>query len=145
MTYSGKYSPKNPSKYKGKISEIFYRSSWELSIMLFCDTNDQVKAWSSETISLPYLCPTDGRMHRYFPDFWIEFKSGDIKIVEIKPDKQTRKPKKRKVTKGYIREVKTWAKNQAKWKAANEYALDNAWRFEIWTEKTLKQMGIKIP
>jgi hypothetical protein len=29
-----------------------------------------------------------------------------------------------------------------KWKAANEYAKDRGWEFQIWTEKTLTEMGI---
>ena len=29
MTYKGKFKPKNPSKYKGDIKEIVYRSSWK--------------------------------------------------------------------------------------------------------------------
>ena len=29
-----------------------------------------------------------------------------------------------------------------KWKAAESYAKDRGWTFEIWTEKTLIKMGI---
>ena len=29
-----------------------------------------------------------------------------------------------------------------KWEAANEFALDRGWEFQIWTEQTLKSMGI---
>ena len=29
-----------------------------------------------------------------------------------------------------------------KWEAANDYAKDRGWEFQIWTEKTLKSMGI---
>jgi hypothetical protein len=145
MTYSGKYNPQNPEKYKGKIQEIYYRSSWELSIMMFCDTNPNIVQWGSESVVIPYLSPIDGRRHRYFVDFWIKSSSGAIKLIEVKPKKQVVKPKKRKATKGYINEVKTWIKNDAKWKAAEEYALDRGWIFEIWTEDTLKILGIKIP
>ena len=34
--------------------------------------------------------------------------------------------------------------NTSKWEYANEYAKDRGWGFEIWTEDTLKAMGIKI-
>ena len=36
----------------------------------------------------------------------------------------------------------TYVKNMNKWEAANEYAKDRGWEFQIWTEKTLKSMGI---
>jgi hypothetical protein len=38
----------------------------------------------------------------------------------------------------------TYAKNISKWEAANAYALDRGWKFEVWTEETLKGLGIKI-
>lgn len=143
--YNGKYKIKNLKKYKGNPTQVFYRSSWELSVMLFCDTNPQVKKWSSESIVIPYLCPTDNRIHKYFPDFWIEFSNNEIILVEIKPMSQTKVPqKKSRTTKKFINEVKTYAKNSAKWKAADEYAKDNDWKFQIWTEETLKELGINL-
>jgi hypothetical protein len=36
--------------------------------------------------------------------------------------------------------VLTWGKNEAKWKAAREYAKDRGWEFVILTEK---ELGIK--
>lgn len=143
--YNGKYKIKNIKKYKGNPTQVFYRSSWELSVMLFCDTNPQVKKWSSESVVIPYLCPTDNKIHKYFPDFWIEFLNGEVLIIEIKPLSQTKIPqKKSKITKKFINEVKTYAKNSAKWKAADNYAKDNDWKFQIWTEETLKELGIKL-
>lgn len=35
-------------------------------------------------------------------------------------------------------EAHQWAKNQAKWKAAQSYAEKNGWEFHILTEKDLK-------
>lgn len=29
-----------------------------------------------------------------------------------------------------------------KWEAANDYAKDRGWKFQIWTEDTLQSMGI---
>ena len=29
-----------------------------------------------------------------------------------------------------------------KWEAANEYAKDRGWEFQVWTEKTLQEMGL---
>jgi hypothetical protein len=83
--------------------------------------------------------------HRYFPDFYIKVKesNGKIKryIIEIKPKKQTVEPKmKKKKTKGYIYEVYEYAKNQAKWKAAEEFCKDRMWEFKVLTED---ELGIK--
>ena len=53
--------------------------------------------------------------------------------------KQTKEPNTQKrVTKKYISEVTTWAVNKAKWKAAEEFCLDQGWEFKIITEKELK-------
>lgn len=143
--HQGKYYPKNPKKYEGDVNNIFFRSSWELSVMLWCDTSEFIVSWSSEEISLPYLCPTDGRWHRYFIDFKIKSKDGKVTLVEVKPHRHTKRPNpnKRK-TKAYVNEVYNHVKNKAKWKAAQDYALDKGWVFNVWTEKTLKKLGIKI-
>ena len=76
-----------------------------------------------DIVTLTYISPVDGRPHRYYPDFLIEVKekSGKLKkyVIEIKPKKQTQPPvKKKRVTKGFILEAKTYAVNQAKWTAA---------------------------
>ena len=63
----------------------------------------------------------------------------------IKPKKQTVAPKnpKRK-TKKYVNEVMTYVKNTSKWEAANQYANHKGWKFQVWTEETLKNLGIKL-
>jgi hypothetical protein len=59
-------------------------------------------------------------------------------ILEVKPKKETKEPAKQKrVTKKYITEVVTWGKNQAKWRAAQEYCLDRGWEFHLITEDHL--------
>src|SRR5581483_9137771 len=90
----GRFSPKNPEKYKGDASQIFYRSSWELKLMLRCDTDPNIVEWSSEEIVIPYVSPLDGKVHRYFPDFKIKTKQGKTMVIEIKPLTQTKPPKK---------------------------------------------------
>jgi len=40
--------------------------------------------------------------------------------------------------------VRTWGINNAKWLAAVDYAEDRGWIFEVWTERTLKKLGMKI-
>jgi hypothetical protein len=145
MSYNGKYKPSNPKKYKGDPTNIIYRSLWERKFMVYCDNHSKILQWGSEEIALPYRSPIDNKIHRYFPDFFIKVKekNGKIKryIIEIKPKKQTIEPvvKKRK-TKGYIYEVYEYARNQAKWKAAEEFCKDRLWEFKILTEE---ELGIK--
>ena len=71
MSYKGRYTPTKPKKYKGDPRNIVYRSLWECKFMVYYDTSDAIIEWGSEEIIIPYLSPKDGRMHRYFPDFYI--------------------------------------------------------------------------
>ena len=145
MSYKGRYRPSNPKKYRGDSSNIIYRSLWERKFMVYCDNQSKILEWGSEEIALPYRSPIDNKVHRYYPDFYIKVKesNGKIKryIIEIKPKKQTVEPKmKKRKTKGYIYEVYEYARNQAKWKAAEEFCKDRMWEFKVLTEDKL---GIK--
>jgi hypothetical protein len=145
MSYKGKYQPINPKKYKGDPTNIVYRSLWERTFMKYCDTNENILEWFSEEIAVPYRSPIDNKIHRYFPDFYIKVKesNGSIKkyLIEIKPKKQTIEPiPQKRRTKGYIYEVYEYAKNQAKWKAAEEFCKDRGYEFKVLTEQDL---GIK--
>lgn len=144
-TYKGRYKPKNTSKYAGDAENIVYRSMWERHVMKWCDDNPKVKKWVSEEIVIPYICETDKRPHRYFMDFLIQFTDGKTLLVEVKPHKETLPPKtgKGRSRQRVLNEGMTYIKNQSKWKAAQEYALDRGWHFVIWTENELESMGIK--
>ncbi len=142
MSYKGRYQPNNPLKYKGNFRNIIYRSLWELKFMKYCDSNQNILEWGSEEFCLPYRSPLDNKVHRYFPDFYIKVKenTGQIKkyIIEVKPKRQCMEPKpQKKKTRTYIYEVREYAKNQAKWKAAEEYCLDRGYEFKVLTEKEL--------
>ena len=132
-------------KYKGDSNNIICRSSWERKFCQWCYLNESVFEWGSEEFFIPYVSPIDNRRHKYFPDFIIKLKetSGQIKtyVIEVKPKKQTTPPKKKsRMTKGYLYEMKTYAVNQAKWKAASEFCNDRLIEFKIITED---QLGIK--
>ena len=145
MTYKGRFSPKNPSKYKGDSSNITYRSLWERQLFRWLDEQAFVTSWSSEEVIIPYRCKTDGQMHRYFVDVKLTFSDGRTLLVEVKPAKETEPPKKpARKTARYITEVMTYAKNMSKWEAALEYAADRGWTFEVCTEDVLRKLGIKI-
>jgi len=139
VSYKGKFTPTNPSKYKGNAKNIIYRSLWERKVMTWLDSNRSVIEWNSEEIIIPYLSPFDKRYHRYFPDFWARMKSADGSIktllIEVKPKSQTVEPKKKsRITRRYIEEYVTYGVNQAKWKQAQEYCDDRGWEFRVITE-----------
>lgn len=119
----GYFTPKHPEKYLGDVTKIRYMSSWELHCFHFLDGNPNVLKWASEEIAIDYIKPTDGRIHKYFPDLLICYrtKDGEVKweLIEIKPAAQTRPP--RKNTKHALYEQATYAINVSKWKAAQAW------------------------
>ena len=150
MAHSHKsiYRPKNPKKYVGNTSNIICRSSWERIFCNFCDESDHIVTWASEEFSIPYISPLDNKRHRYYPDFLIKVKEPDGKfkkyVIEIKPKKQTIKPKMKtdsrkrpRMTKSYAKELENYAVNLAKWNAAIEFCKDNSLEFQIITEDIL--------
>jgi hypothetical protein len=142
MAYSGKYIIKKPNKYRGDPSKVTYRSHWEKLCFMWCENNPDIRDWSSEEIVVPYYYDVDKKYHRYFVDLKITFKNGKTILVEIKPEKETAPPKRPDKSKRYIGEALTYVKNMNKWEAANSFAKDRGWDFQIWTENTLKSMGV---
>lgn len=149
--HQGKFKPKHPKKYIGDPSNIVYRSGWELKLMRYLDAHDHVMRWGSEELIIPYLSPIDNRIHRYYTDFYVERlnrdKKKEVLVIEVKPKAQTIEPdftkkmtKKGGIRKSYLREVKTWGINKAKWEAAQSYCDDRGWKFQIMTEH---ELGIK--
>jgi hypothetical protein len=141
-----RYKPSNPQKYIGDVNNIICRSSWERRFCVWCDSNENILEWGSEEFWIPYRSPVDNRVHKYFPDFFIKVRemNGRIKkyVIEVKPQKQTQQPnpKPKRKTKSWLYEVKTYAVNQAKWKAAKEFCQDRLLEFKIITEN---ELGIK--
>ena len=128
------YKPVFPNKYEGDPTNIIMRSSWETRFAVWCDNNPSVIKWLSEETVIPYRCPTDNRIHRYYIDFKIKVKTKEDKIktylVEVKPHKQTLPPDyPGRQTRRYLTESLTFMKNQAKWKAAREFCKDRGYEF----------------
>ena len=143
--HQGRFHPQNPQKYKGDVNNIIYRSSWELKFMQWCDRNENIMEYGSEEFWIPYVSPVDNRVHRYFPDFIIKVKESNEEIktyvIEVKPKRQTVPPKqKSRVTKSYLYEVQTYAVNQSKWNAADEWCKDHRLEFKVITEN---ELGLK--
>jgi len=112
--------------------------------MIFCDENSSVIEWSSEEVVVPYVSPIDGRMHRYFVDFWVKVQSkeGETKIflIEVKPKAQTKQPEtptSKRVSKSKIIQMRNWLINSAKWAAARKVCEDKGWEFKLLTEDNL--------
>lgn len=138
MFHKRKYTPIFPEKYTGDPTNIIMRSSWETMFASWCDKNPSVVKWSSEETIIPYRCPTDNHIHRYFVDFKITVNTGKTYLVEVKPYEQTQLPEyPGKRTQRYLIESLTFMKNQAKWEAATNYAKDRGWEFKIITEHEL--------
>jgi hypothetical protein len=150
-SYQGWYELLNPSKFVKPIDEhmksfkdgsVNYKSRLELKAIKYADFNKHIVKWSLEPFHIKYIKPTDGKYHRYYVDLFLEFSSGDKFIVEIKSKGETvlPKPPNRKTQKSilnYQRALQTYAINEAKWKAAKEFAKINQMQFIILTEDEL--------
>lgn len=142
----GFYNLKNPDKYinnptKNPGKKIACRSSWEFYACKFFDNNPNVLEWSSEEFYIPYIRPTDGKVHRYYPDFWVKFKNvhGDIlqEIIEVKPKNQVQPELKKRLTEYDKLEYNV---NRAKWIAAAEFCKKRKIKFRILTEQSIFNM-----
>lgn len=139
--WQGYFIPDNPHKYVGDVNKIIFRSSYELKFLQHLDSEPSVLRYNSEEVVVPYRSPVDNRFHRYFVDFWVEIKTRtgiEQKLIEIKPYSQTLEPKKKKrKSRKYLLEMKTYMVNKAKWEAASAYAIEMNAEFLVFTEREL--------
>jgi hypothetical protein len=135
----GQYVVQNPAKYVGKGTPRF-RSGWEHSFMRFCDNNDHILQWASESIAIPYRHPLTGKMTQYIPDFLITYRNRDntvrAELIEIKPKKQSVVESKMS-----SRDRAVVAINYAKWDAATKWARRNGMTFRVITENDMFANG----
>ena len=143
--YQGDWKPKHPEKYIGNVLP-HYRSSWELRVFWYMDTNENVVAWGSECVIIPYVSPKDGQIHRYYPDIFCRVKTPNgVKdfLLEIKPLAQSQPAKvpKRKTLKTlqqFNESNETYLINRAKWDAASKFCKEKGITFRVVTENELK-------
>jgi hypothetical protein len=129
------YIPRIPEKYCGTYP-IICRSSWETKMCIWLDNNNNVLEWSSEGHRIPYFF--EGRNRIYYPDFYVMFRSRKKFIVEVKPEKDMRMPKKKKKSqRTMLLREHTFLMNQAKFKAAKRYCKKLGYKFIVITEKDL--------
>lgn len=139
-TYKSKYTPINKEKYVGNVDNIVCRSSWERFFIKWLDNKPEVIQYSSEELVIPYYSPVDKKVHRYFPDFLVQFIDKQIWVVEIKPFKETQPPGGKRHTKFLKEAILTYVTNQAKWEAAKEFCEKQGWKFMVITENELLKM-----
>lgn len=133
----------NPQKYRGDINNCIYRSSWERAAFRWCDLNTNIVEWASEELYFYYTHPITNKRVKYYPDLFIKTRDGKVRIVEIKPQKQTSPPlQPHRKTQKYMNEVTTYMVNQTKWEAAEAFCKQNKLTFEVWTENNLRDLGI---
>jgi len=131
----GTYTVKNADKYVGR-GQPKYRSSWELAFMTFCDNNQHILSWASESIRIPYVNPITGKGSIYVPDFFITYqdKAGTThaEVIEIKPKKQSLIE-----SKASSRDRAVVAVNYAKWQAASKFCQRAGLGFRVVTEEDI--------
>ena len=135
----GSYTITNPAKYIGRGTPR-YRSGWEHAFMRFCDTNEHVLQWASESINIPYRHPLTGKQTIYVPDFLVVYRTKNntvrAEVVEIKPSGQSA------ITENQNgKERAIVAVNYAKWDAAQKWCQRQGLTFRVITEKDMFHNG----
>ena len=137
----GIYTPRNPEKYVGS-GKIKYRSGWEMTFMMFLDSNVNVLQWASESIRIPYRHPLTGKMTNYVPDFLVTYRGPNnttrAELIEIKPKKQSLLESRMN-----DRDRAIVAVNYCKWDAATKWAQAHGLRFRVITEDDIFHQGGK--
>lgn len=128
----GKYTPINPDKYVGTYP-IYFRSSWEWTVMKMLDTHPNIIGWASEPLKIPYKNPFTNKYTVYIPDFVVTYiDAAGVKkaeIIEVKPAKET-----------FLEQAKSQkakaavALNSFKWQAAQIFASQHNMTFRVMTE-----------
>lgn len=135
----GSYNILNPKKYVGK-GQPRYRSGWEHAFMRFCDTNEHVLQWASESINIPYRHPLTGKQTIYVPDFLVVYRTKNntvrAEVVEIKPSGQSMITEKQKPQERVVVAV-----NHAKWDAATKWCARQGLTFRVITEQEMFHNG----
>jgi hypothetical protein len=111
--------------------------------MTFCDSNDNIIYWASESLRIPYKHPFTGKATIYVPDFLVVYENKNgmkiAEVVEIKPKKQS-------IIESKVASAKdrmVVAINHAKWIAANAYCKSQGMAFRVITEDDIFRNGGK--
>lgn len=91
--------------------------------MEYLDENPDVLTWGYECVVVPYGGKT-GMVKKYFPDFLVEYASGNV-LVEIKPSRKVNQKR-----------------NQKKFEAAERWCREHRATLKIVTEVELKELEL---
>lgn len=129
-----RFMPRFPDKYAGDPRRIVARSRWEIAYMTALDNSNLVLKWRSEPkdLKITYFNPISKELKEYWPDFLVQYVSGEIHIVEIKPAKESVPSKA-----ANLYDKLMLAQNIAKWQAAEALAKKIGGRFRVVTEDQL--------
>ena len=137
----GAFTVKNVAKYVGKGTPR-YRSGWELTFMMFLDSNDNVLNWASEPVRIPYRHPLTGKITAYVPDFIVTYRGPNntvkAEMIEIKPKNQSLVESKMNAN-----QRATVAVNYCKWDAATKWCKQQGLVFRVITEDDIFRQGGK--
>ena len=132
--HQGTYQVINPEKYIGD-KLPYCRSSWEFRFAQFCDENENITRWASESIKIPYQNPYTGKYSNYIPDFLVEYTDANgakhVELIEIKPSTQTTMEGAGKS----VNNQQMVVLNAAKWTAAQEWCKRQGIKFRIVNEE----------
>lgn len=104
------------SKKNGK--EIYYQSSYELTAFELLEQMSEVISFDRGPV-IPYLWE-DGSKHLYHPDILVEYRSGRLEVIEVKPQAM----------------LGLWD-NVVKLRAGRDWCEQNGMTFVVWTEEKL--------
>lgn len=106
--------------------ECKFRSSWEEKYMHYLDANPEVSSWSYEKLIIEYVSnKRTGKIRKYYPDFFVELKTGEKLVIEIK--------QKRKLDNVVVKKKSA---------AAEQWCMMHGASYKIITELDLKDMGL---
>ena len=112
--------------------------------MKWMDLTPAVIRWGSEEVVIPYFSPVDHKVHKYHPDFFIEYRdaNGNVlkEIVEVKPLHESDSAHAKSDRSKAALEV-----NEAKWKAAAIWCENYGMKFRVITEQSIFYQGVKQP
>lgn len=146
----GYFRPKFPEKVMGDTRQLIFRSSWEYVFMMVNDLDPDVVKWASENTKIEYRSPLDQRIHRYFPDFYVEkIIDGKLKkfIIEIKPEAYLKRPvmksnsQKDKIS--YMKKLAKFAVIKAKRDAAVDFCHKRNLIYQFLGSEYVKKYDIK--
>jgi len=129
------FNPQYPEKYNGTYP-IVSKSTWELEFMRYCDQHPDVLQWAYEPHDIPYQSPLkEGRNKQsiYKPDFLVTMinksRQTVTKLIEVKPLHEANQGFAKNTMDSVIK-----MNNDAKWAAAQAWAMRRGIEFMIMTE-----------